>query len=175
MSFGFGVGDVLAVSKIAWKVYKSCKDAPESFGDLSAEVLSLHTVLQELEENLDGHELPATQQTRLKTIINSCDAVLQDLQTLVAKYESLGTNQKRTFDRLRWGSEEIGELRARLSSNINLLTAFFKYVCDHCLSRELMISSQHLANPSRQEAYKPFFEKSRMETTKAQSSLQPIR
>ena len=129
MSFGFGVGDILAVSKIAWGVYKSCRDAPESFGHLAAELLSLHAVLKELEENLDGHPLPVIQQTRLKTILGGCDAVLQDLQNQVAKYESLGTNQKRTFDRLKWGSEEVGELRARLSSNIALLRAFFKYVC----------------------------------------------
>ena len=53
-----------------------------------------------------------------------CEKVLVDLQNLVEKYESLGTQSKRTWDRMRWGNEDVAEIRARLTSNISLLTAF---------------------------------------------------
>jgi hypothetical protein len=55
MSFGIDVGDFLTVGKIAWNVYKSCRDAPEGFGNISVEVISLHAVLKEVEEALSGH------------------------------------------------------------------------------------------------------------------------
>ncbi|KAL2073304.1 hypothetical protein VTL71DRAFT_10628 [Oculimacula yallundae] len=124
MSFGFGVGDFIAVGKLAWSVYKSCKDAPESFGNITAEVLSLHAVLKEVEEALAEEPLTESKQLRLATIGSGCHGVLEELQALVTKYESLGSQSRRTWDRMRWGSNDIAELRARLTSNTGLLTAF---------------------------------------------------
>lgn len=57
-------------------------------------------------------------------IKEGCKKVLIDLQNLVEKYESLGAQSKRTWDRMRWGNEDVAEIRARLTSNISLLTAF---------------------------------------------------
>ncbi|KAG4440044.1 hypothetical protein IFR05_004494 [Cadophora sp. M221] len=124
MSFGFGVGDFIAVGKLAWSVYKSCKDAPESFSNISTEVLSLHAVLKEVEEALADEPLTESKQRSLATVGNGCHGVLSDLQALVVKYESLGSQSRRTWDRMRWGSNDIAELRARLTSNTMLLTAF---------------------------------------------------
>ncbi|MCJ1267062.1 hypothetical protein MMC22_006947 [Lobaria immixta] len=124
MSFGYSVGDVLAVGQLAWKIYKVCKDAPESFKNISQEVLSLHVVLKELEEIYSDANFSTTQQSRLRVFGDGCRAVLEDLRGLVDKYNSLGTSTKRTWDRLAWGSEDIAELRSRLISNTGLLTAF---------------------------------------------------
>ena len=130
MSFGFAIGDFLAVGELAWKVYKSCKSAPESFGSISQEVLSLHALLKEVEEAYSRQTLTKAQKERLATVRDGCQSVLEDLQKLVSHYESLGTQSKRTWDRMRWGTEEITELRARLTSNIGMLNAFIRY---HCL------------------------------------------
>ncbi|KAI9768827.1 MAG: hypothetical protein M1840_004641 [Geoglossum simile] len=124
MSFGYGIGDIVLLGQLAWKAYKSCKDAPESFKNISYEVLSLHALLKEIEENLSAQTLSPTRQARLKTIGDGCRNVLEELQSLVDKYESLGTQSKRTWDRMKWGSVEIAELRSRLISNALLLTAF---------------------------------------------------
>jgi len=128
MSFGYSVGDFLAVGQLAWNVYKSCRDAPESFKDISTEVLSLHAVLKEAEEILPSQPASPSTQNRLKVVTQGCESVLSDLQSLVDKYESLGSMTKRTWDRMRWGSEDIAELRARLTSNTVMLTAFIRYV-----------------------------------------------
>lgn len=126
MSFGSSVGDFIALGQLAWKVYKACKEAPESFKNISQEVSSLHLVLKELEEILSDETLSATQQARLDNIGDGCRAVLQDLQDILNKYHSLGTKTKRTWDRLGWGSSDIAELRLRLISNTVLLTTFMK-------------------------------------------------
>ena len=124
MSFGYGIGDVIALAQLSWSVYTSCKDAPVSFQNVSQEVLSLHTVLKEVEANLSGSDLTPQQQTGLRTVSDGCHSVLQELKGLVTKYENLGTQRKALWVRLRWGAKDIAEIRLRLISNTNLLTAY---------------------------------------------------
>ena len=80
-------------------------------------------MLKEGEEILFIHPLPTARAERLYTVKEGCEKVLVDLQNLVEKYESLGTQSKRTWDRMRWGNEDVAEIRARLTSNVSLLTA----------------------------------------------------
>lgn len=126
MSFGYSIGDFAALGQLAWKIYKSCKDAPESFKNISQEVSSLHLVLKELEETFLDTNLSTAQQSRLETIGDGCRGVLEDLQYSLNRYNSLGTKSKRTWDRLGWGSKDIADLRFRLISNTGLMTAFVK-------------------------------------------------
>ena len=88
------------------------------------EVLSLHAVLKESEEILFNCPLKPTRAERLIVVKDGCDKVLVDLQSLVDKYESLGTQSKRTWDRMKWGNEDIAEIRARLISSTTMLNAF---------------------------------------------------
>jgi hypothetical protein len=126
MSFGFSIGDISAVSQLAWQVYRACKDAPESFENILDEVLSFHAVLKEVEETVSECQLSQSQTERLRTITQGCNNVLHDLQALVDRYESLGSQSKRTWDRIRWGSEDITQLRARLGSHNGMLGTFIR-------------------------------------------------
>jgi len=124
--FGFGVGDFVSLGTLAWNLYNSCKEAPESFGKFSSEVLFLHFVLKEFEEVLARPLAP-----KLEAAGERCHLVLKDLDKLVRKYQSLGTQQKRIWDRVRYGMEaqDIADLRARLTSNVTvLLTALIRWV-----------------------------------------------
>lgn len=126
MSFGFSVGGFAVLGQISWKIYKACKDAPESFKNVSQEVLSLNAVLKEVEETYSDAVLSAARQSRLEMVGDGCRAVLEDLQSIIDKYNSLGRKTKRTWDRLGWGSNDIAELRSRLISNTVMLTTFVK-------------------------------------------------
>ena len=81
-------------------------------------------MLKESEETLFHRPLKTTRAERLIVIKDGCDKVLTDLQSLVDKYESLGTQSKRTWDRMKWGNEDISEIRARLISSTTMLNAF---------------------------------------------------
>ncbi|KAL8990455.1 MAG: hypothetical protein Q9169_008119 [Polycauliona sp. 2 TL-2023] len=128
MSFGFGVGDLIAVGTLAWKVYKNVykasNDAPDSFQKVHQDVLSLHAVLKETSEIVFDPPLSMQRQQRLQTIADGCTSVLSDLQALVIKYEGMGTQGKMTWKRLRWGSEDIVEYRLRITSSVAMLNAF---------------------------------------------------
>ncbi|MCJ1469996.1 hypothetical protein MMC07_008641 [Pseudocyphellaria aurata] len=122
MSFGVSVGDFATLGQLAWKIYKACKDAPDSFKNISQEVSSLSMVLKEVEEALSDSGLSAPQQSCLESVGNGCRVVLEDLQSSLDRYNSLGTKNKRTWDRLGWGSRDIAEFRSRLISNTVMLT-----------------------------------------------------
>ena len=101
--------------------------APGVFGTISRELESLHCVLEEAADTQLSHPLPPRRQARLKTILDGCISVLADLQYIVQKYQSLGTDDKSSWDRLRLGGEDIAEIRSRLVFNITLLTAFRRF------------------------------------------------
>ena len=84
----------------------------------------MHCVLEEAAEALSSHSLPPRRQARLKTILDGCVSVLGDLQYIIQRYQSLGTDEKSSWDRLRLGNEDIAEIRSRLAFNVSLLTAF---------------------------------------------------
>ena len=124
--YGFGVSDFVAVGELAWKIYKLCKGAPESFHNISIELLSPHAVLKEAEETLFSRPLPSERKVRLKVVWGGCQTVLLDLQALVKKYQSLDTQSKRTWDRVRFANEDVADIRARLNTSAPLLTAFVR-------------------------------------------------
>jgi hypothetical protein len=125
MSFGVGLGDVFQVVKLAWDVYKACKESSEDFKRLSNEVASLHVVLKETEDYVkEFTDLDPSRRHRLNILTEGCNGTLQDLEKLLNSYESLGTQAQRTWDRMRFGLEDLADVRSRLVSNATLLTAF---------------------------------------------------
>ena len=132
MSFGFGVGDVLVVGQLAWRVYQGCKSAPEEFKDISSEVKSLHAVLTEVEGTVSSRiNLPSTTQESLKTVFDGCRDVLEHLQSLAENYKShggVGDRTKRAQNVVAWTAlEDTTNLRLRLTSNTTLPTAILSY------------------------------------------------
>ena len=108
-------------------MYRSCKDAPTSFQNISMEVLSLQAVLKETEETLFKGPLPDSRRERLKIILDGCKRVLEGLRRLIDSYERLSTERKLHMERLKWGLEDIAELRTRLISNMGLLNTFIRF------------------------------------------------
>ncbi|MCJ1398405.1 hypothetical protein MMC11_001603 [Xylographa trunciseda] len=123
MSFGFSVGDFVAVPTLAWQLYKACKDSSDDFKDVADAVASMHIVLKETAEYISSSSLDQAQQGRLNTVGEGCRNVLRDLEALLEKYKSLGTQSQRTWDRMRWGLEDVTNLKVRLQNSTAMLTA----------------------------------------------------
>ena len=128
MSFGYGASDFLKLCEISWSIYKACRDAPTSFGQVAQEVLSLEAIMREVGDTLKGEALSPQQQAGLKTLGEGCQSILKELQDLVGRYGSLGTTSKKAWDRLKWSSKDIAGIRTRLTSNTVLLTAYLRHV-----------------------------------------------
>ncbi|TGJ83534.1 hypothetical protein E0Z10_g5243 [Xylaria hypoxylon] len=125
MSFGVSFGDLVLASTLAWRVYKACKDSGESFRRLSGEVASLHVVLKETEDYMgEFRDLDISRVNRLRILTDGCHGTLKDLEKLMQSYDNLGTQVQRTWDRFRFGLQDLTDIRSRLVSNVTLLTAF---------------------------------------------------
>ncbi|KAI1073439.1 hypothetical protein F5B20DRAFT_567000 [Whalleya microplaca] len=125
MSFGVGFGDLVLASKLAWTVYKACKDSSDNFRRVSSEVASLHVVLKETEDYLsEFSELDVSRRNRLTVLISGCNDILHEFEKLLSSYDRMGTQAQRTWDRMRFGLEDLADIRSRLVSNVTLLTAF---------------------------------------------------
>jgi len=125
MSFGVSVGDLIQVGTLSWNLYRGCRDSSIEFKRISQEVASLHVVIKETEEQFaESRGLSPTRAQRLAFLVEGTNDVLQDLKRLLDGYETLGTQAQRTWDRMRWGMEDLTDVRSRLISNTTLITAF---------------------------------------------------
>jgi hypothetical protein len=92
-------------------------------------VIALHTVLKELEDELENpdsilNRSGASKASELNLLVRNCRSVLQNLNKLLIKYKSLGTSSKKTWDRIQFGTENLSEIREKLMSHTSSLTLF---------------------------------------------------
>jgi hypothetical protein len=126
LPFGVGIGDVIAVTQLALNTWKSCRGAPQDFRNISGEVSGLHTVLSATDKMIASSSTPLSenQKLQLQSLVLGCRGVLTDLQALLDRFKSMGSQSIRTFERLRWSPPDVDVLRQRIISNTVLLDAF---------------------------------------------------
>ena len=122
MSFGWGVGDIIAISRLAVKVYTAYKDAPDNYKHIAEEVNSLQVMINKAVEHFKGTTLSNNDRQEGQKVLKGCESVLGDLNSLIERYKY--TNQ--AFQRVKLGTEDVATLRARLTSNATLLSSFIR-------------------------------------------------
>ena len=127
MSLGYSVGDFIAISQLAIKVYTAYKDAPDIYGNISDEVAGLQILIDKAEQHFKSATISSNDHRNGQKILKGCQSVLEDLNSLIEKYKSLAsTNKRLVFKRVKLGIEDIATLRARLISNTTLLNSFIR-------------------------------------------------
>lgn len=140
----WGVGDLLAVTKLAWDLYHNCylvaREAPEDFRQLVNELASLQGVLRTLRDDVNSDKsflerLGDSRKETLERCVGSCFDTLNRLQKLVIKYRELGVGDgKKFWTQLKWVNKqkEIADLKSRImvnSCNLSLcMTSIGKFV-----------------------------------------------
>jgi hypothetical protein len=128
MSFGFSVSDFLHIIGLARTTYNNCLNAPREFHEAGRETGSLYAILDALKDEVDDPESPLLhheQRTKdFARIVTCCRSVLSDLDQIVAKYSTLGTDNARMWHRFRFPHKEVGELRNKLTCHTNMLSTF---------------------------------------------------
>jgi hypothetical protein len=145
MSFGFGVGDFLAVLQLANDLggrfaqapteYKAIKEEYVlNFGSLNhiltnyGRVESLIFALNRI-NGLDEEEFDDQQKDGVNQIIQSSDIILRDLDSRLQNFHILAKDStpdwkdrmRQAWKRIRWNQAEINNFRSRMVSNISLL------------------------------------------------------
>ena len=127
MSFGFGVGDILAISELAVKVYTAYNDAPDEYKHIAEEVKSLQIMINKATQHFESTTLSDNDRQEGQEVLKGCQSVLRDLNSLIEKYNSLAmANKSQVFKRVQLGTEDVTALRVRLATNATLLSSFIR-------------------------------------------------
>ena len=114
VTFGRGVSDLIAVSKLAAKVSAACEDAPSDYGHISKEVMSLQAIINMAVQHFESTTFSGSDQQLGREVLERCQSVLEDLNPAPAN----------GVKRVKLSAEGITNLRARLMSNTVLLNDF---------------------------------------------------
>ncbi|KAI8282345.1 Vegetative incompatibility protein HET-E-1 [Colletotrichum sp. SAR11_240] len=140
MSFGFGVGDFIAVLDKAKLYRERFADAPDHFDSLGREITSLTSILEyigRVEDQLTEGEKEAWAPSIKEStkLLGELEKIFDD-NTSLEKHE--GTSKlsslkpRAVWRRLRIKPEDIQKLRQRITMNVHFLTAI-KGFRDRCV------------------------------------------
>ena len=121
------MGDIMTISELAIKVYRAYRDAPGDYRNISNEVKSLHIIINETAKHFDSTTLSDSNRQEGQEILEGCRNVLEDLDALIVKYNSIAsTSTGQVIQGIMLGTEDISALRIRLISNTGLLNRFIQ-------------------------------------------------
>ncbi|KAE8441293.1 hypothetical protein EG329_005559 [Mollisiaceae sp. DMI_Dod_QoI] len=137
---GYGIGDFIAVGQLVWKVYKACKGAPSEFQELRRELSTLHTIIHELE---DEARMPTSllnrrgsnRKSELYDMLRNLSSVLEQIEDIAERYHSLGKDQKRAWDRIKFAGTDLATLRSKLLVHIGGINVFIASLSAGSLAR----------------------------------------
>jgi hypothetical protein len=124
MSFGFSVGDFLAVIELANKLRKNFVEAPIQFKAISEDVRQLSIVLGDIE--IQSSLYSEDELARLKPVVQGCEALLRSLEATLSKYADIQTSGKeklvkRVWKKLRLEPEDIRDIRTSMTVRLQTL------------------------------------------------------
>lgn len=132
MSFGFSIGDFLAVIELVTKLRKDFADAPSQIRDLSTELKTFSIVLQDTEIDLTVGDLDPNQIESLESALSSARQLLKDLDGFIGRNKEISTatgsksrvHLKRVWKRLSFDQQEVDRFRLQIISSTTGLKTF---------------------------------------------------
>lgn len=125
MSLGCSVGDIMAISGLAIKVYPAYNDASGAYRNSSNEVKSLHIIINKTVKHFESTTLSEGNRQEDQEVLEGCRNVPENLNALIIKYNSIASASiSQIIWKIKLGTEDIATLRARLTLNITLLNSF---------------------------------------------------
>ncbi|KAH6717286.1 hypothetical protein BKA61DRAFT_601439 [Leptodontidium sp. MPI-SDFR-AT-0119] len=120
MSFGFSVGDFIAVTKLAWEIVQTTKTTGGTLHSLTREASNLHAILHQLEVELvkPGSTLNRAgegRQNELMRLTGDCDRALNLLSRVLERQNRLWGGKKdviaRSWQKTRYQDGESVDLK----------------------------------------------------------------
>ena len=124
MSFGFSIGDIVALLALTKRTYDGWRNAPTEYADVVQTLSECKILLSHVERRFDtliGTETSAEKQKEIGELLRGCKKTISELRTVIKRRRNLGH-----WDRFRLGAaaSNVNESRNRLARHINMLTPF---------------------------------------------------
>lgn len=156
MSFGFGIGDIITCSEVAWKTINALKSAGSDFEGLRLDLASLTSVLQALEAEAKGpmpliNTASAERQHQMRLLLRNCRESMEDLQGVVGKYRGWNADKKRDFVAwMKFAAKDKRGPREKLAVHTASINIFLTTLSHGSLARlEFLIKNGSRAAPQR--------------------------
>lgn len=118
MSSVWGVGNFIAISALAIRVFIAYKAAPHGYRHISEKVAELRILIDKIAHHFKSNPLSSDDHYNGYKVLKSCQNVLEGLNSLIEKFERLvSINERLVFTGVKVGKEDIVVLRERLISN----------------------------------------------------------
>lgn len=136
MSFGYGVGDIILVTQLAWKCVQNAREACRNYNELTREVEGLHALLSRIQrEKSNGDSLfnhpDESREEQLKPLLENCDIVLSGIDTILPKYTTLREGNhskgKKVLQSIKFGNsvmQDLIQLRQKMAHHTQALNLF---------------------------------------------------
>ena len=134
MSSGWSTAHINAISELAEQVNTAYKKAPNDYKRVAEEVQPLQTIIIKVSQHFGSSTLSDSDRQDGQEVLEGCQGVLRNLNTLIEKYQRLASANASTnsasaktsqvFKNLKLGIEDIATLRAKLGLYIKLLNDF---------------------------------------------------
>lgn len=85
------MGDIIALSQLAVKVYTSYKDAPSSYKTITEEVKSLRNIITKAALHFSSTSPSENDRKEGQEALEGCQSVLGDLNSIIERYKSLSS------------------------------------------------------------------------------------
>ncbi len=125
MAFGFGVGDIIAITKLLVTTLKDIKGALPELQELAEQVESVKETLQSIDEELPQDVVPGNKHG-IKRRKERVKEVLNKMLAIVIKYRD-NEGRVKTFNQVKyalWDKREMEDLVAKLGKRTDDLTTF---------------------------------------------------
>ena len=121
------VRDTIVVSGLAVRVHIAYKDAPNGYKHISEDVAALQALIDKVARHLKSTNIRSEDHPYGQKLWNSCQTVLEDLNSFIEKYKRLaGINKGYIFGTVRLGGKDITALHSQLISETVLLKGFVR-------------------------------------------------
>ena len=125
MSFGWGVGDFIALSGLAVRVNAAYKDAPDNCRHISEGVAVLQILIEKAARHFKSTNVSDYDRYDGQKVLGGCQRVLDNLYSVIEKHKRLAFKKPLVFTGVKLGND-IATLRVSLSSNTSLLRGFVR-------------------------------------------------
>ena len=128
MSFGFSVSDITSLVQLTTRTYQGWKRACGEYADITHDLSSLNIILSRVAFEVKSptslllhhdHDL-----SRLREIATNCRGVVDQLATIVSKYDGIVLSRRNNWERIRFGQKNLDGIRDKLTLQITALGTY---------------------------------------------------